>query len=877
SNNLGPDTQVTVDPEDDTKFIVTADSINPDQPITVDVPVGSYTNEGQVPGFADELGEPTVEVSYDPEDKTYSVDFSEVPYNPETQQPFTPEEIKDLLLKDPSNNLGPDTQVTVDPEDDTKFIVTADPINPDQPITVDVPVGSYTNEGQVPGFADELGEPTVDVSYDPEDKTYSVDFSEVPYNPETQQPFTPEEIKDLLLKDPSNNLGPDTQVTVDPEDDTKFIVTADPINPDQPITVDVPVGSYTNEGQVPGFADELGEPTVDVSYDPEDKTYSVDFSEVPYNPETQQPFTPEEIKDLLLKDPSNNLGPDTQVTVDPEDDTKFIVTADPINPDQPITVEVPVGSYTNEGQVPGFADELGEPTVNITYNSEDGTFVIDFSGVPYNPETGKKLTSKDIETLLENNPGSNLTKLTEVSLDPNDPTKFIVKPGVEDIDKPVFVEISNSTYTNSSNVPGLYGEAIKQAVYSVNNAIEVEGNELTFEVKLTGKTVYDTDFVLGLKNGSAQSSDYINVPKFNDPNITYDSMTGKVTIPAGIDSFTVTYSTADDAILERDETVQFTIGGKTATGTIIDNDLQVTFIKDAVANEGSNLQFVVNLNGKSEHDTEFKFELNGITAYQESDYVNTPLFSNGVTYSDGKIIVPAAVESFTVTYPTVNDSNLEPNETVQLIVDGHTATGTIIDNDLRIESLENAVAEEGEALSFEVKLNGEAAYATEFDFKLEGVTATEGSDYAVVPTFSNGVTYSDGKITVPVGVDSFTVSYETKDDFEVESNETVQLTVGGKTATGTITDNDVVVKSVEGSTAVEGSGLKFDVTLSGTTPHDTTFDLALTPGSATSGDYTNTPVFSDPTIEYDATTGKVTVPAGIDSFTVTYPTVDDSV
>ncbi|NHC05137.1 RTX toxin, partial [Acinetobacter sp. 187] len=232
--------------------------------------------------------------------------------------------------------------------------------------------------------------------------------------------------------------------------------------------------------------------------------------------------------------------------------------------------------------------------------------------------------------------------------------------------------------------------------------------------------------------------------------------------------------------------------------------------------------------------------------------------------------------SFTVSYVTENDVLVEKNETVQIIVDGHTATGTIIDNDLRIESLENAVAEEGDDLTFQVKLNGEAAYATEFDFKLEGVTATEGLDYAVVPTFSHGVTYSDGKITVPAGVDSFTVSYETKDDFEVESNETVQLTVGGKTATGTITDNDLRVASVKDSTAEEGQDLSFEVTLTGKTPYETEVKLELKPGTASAGDdYTLTPVFSDPRISYDQDTGMVKLPAGIDSFTVSYVTEND--
>ncbi|NHC04986.1 BapA prefix-like domain-containing protein, partial [Acinetobacter sp. 187] len=117
--------------------------------------------------------------------------------------------------------------------------------------------------------------------------------------------------------------NPNADVTVTGQDGTKYPVIVDPIPNEDGThnwTVDVPtanlpeagkdvevVGTVTDpetnltspEGENQKVVPEY--PTVEVSYDPEDKTYSVDFSEVPYNPETQQPFTPEEIKDLLLK------------------------------------------------------------------------------------------------------------------------------------------------------------------------------------------------------------------------------------------------------------------------------------------------------------------------------------------------------------------------------------------------------------------------------------------------------------------------------------------------------------------------------------------------------------------------------------------------
>ena len=47
---------------------------------------------------------------------------------------------------------------------------------------------------------------------------------------------------------------------------------------------------------------------------------------------------------------------------------------------------------------------------------------------------------------------------------------------------------------------------------------------------------------------------------------------GNITIPAGVTSFTVTVPTTNDTIDESDETIDLTVGGVAATGTIEDND-----------------------------------------------------------------------------------------------------------------------------------------------------------------------------------------------------------------------------------------------------------------------------------------------------------------
>jgi len=107
------------------------------------------------------------------------------------------------------------------------------------------------------------------------------------------------------------------------------------------------------------------------------------------------------------------------------------------------------------------------------------------------------------------------------------------------------------------------------------------------------------------------------------------------------------------------------------------------------------------------------------------------------------------------------------------------------------------------------------------------------------------------------------------------------LTIGGVTGTGEILDNDkaTVIKVEPGQpgtgddAVVEGNNLVYTVTLSATTNSPTTYAYSLGGGTASSADY-GTAVFSNG-VTYNAATGQITVPAGVSSFTVTVPTVDD--
>ena len=71
---------------------------------------------------------------------------------------------------------------------------------------------------------------------------------------------------------------------------------------------------------------------------------------------------------------------------------------------------------------------------------------------------------------------------------------------------------------------------------------------------------------------------------------------------------------------------------------------------------------------------------------------------------------------------------------------------------------------------------------------------TNGDFNPAQPQFNfgkDGTTRADttqGLITVPTGVSSFTISYNTFDDLEIEGTESVQVEVGNQSSSGFITD-----------------------------------------------------------------------------------------
>ncbi|MBM5574503.1 retention module-containing protein [Deefgea sp. CFH1-16] len=211
----------------------------------------------------------------------------------------------------------------------------------------------------------------------------------------------------------------------------------------------------------------------------------------------------------------------------------------------------------------------------------------------------------------------------------------------------------------------------------------IEGNQLVFNVTLSAASPKAESYSFNLGNGTASTIDYGTASFSNG--VTYDASTGKITVPAGVNSFSVTLPTVDDNLVEGSETVLLNIGGQTATGTILDNDSSTLSVTPALDNvsvsEGSAADFTVKLSNPSATDTQVTLNLittgtNGNASaadvaglqYKDSNgsWVNVP--------ANGQVTIAAGQTEVIVRVPTVQDGVYEGKENFSPSTPPSTAT-----------------------------------------------------------------------------------------------------------------------------------------------------------------------------------------------------------
>jgi hypothetical protein len=347
----------------------------------------------------------------------------------------------------------------------------------------------------------------------------------------------------------------------------------------------------------------------------------------------------------------------------------------------------------------------------------------------------------------------------------------------------------------------------------------------------------------------------------------------------------------NDTIYEPTETVNLTLSNPTGGATLGTQQNAVLNIIDNDANSGtiqfSNTAYSINENGtpvtavtltrSNGSDGAVTVTLNLVngTATAPSDYNSSPItvnFANGET-------------SKTVTIPIVNDTQLEPDETVNLTLSNPqggvvlgtqtTATLTIINDDLPqrgIISLNGnsyTVNENGTANISLTRSNGSDGEVSVTLTPSNG-TATSGSDYNNLPVT---VTFTDGQT-------SKTVTIPIIDDTVYEPTETVNLTLSNPTGGATLGTPKTAILSIIDNDAVPGV-IQFSNTLYSVNENGTPVNaVTLTRSNGSDGEVSVTLNLANGTAtagsDYNNSSITVNFANGETTKTVTIPIIDDN-
>ncbi|QUE52655.1 tandem-95 repeat protein [Luteolibacter ambystomatis] len=331
------------------------------------------------------------------------------------------------------------------------------------------------------------------------------------------------------------------------------------------------------------------------------------------------------------------------------------------------------------------------------------------------------------------------------------------------------------------------------------NASESGPDTGTFLVTRTGSTAAPLTVYYGLTGTASYGTDYA-------------ALTGQVTIAAGATSAPVVITPYDDDISEPAETVvlslstfnnAYSIGSAyQGTVTLTDNNdpVLVTVRAGSIGTEGgSNATLIFHTIGTGNGNLTVNYTVGG-TATAGSDY----------TALSGTVSVPVnGSNDTTVIIPVLNDTTVEPTETVVVTITP--GTGYKVYNDPSATALirDNDSGGERVVVSTTNQTPSEAGpTAANFYFsRAVGTTGDLTVNYTVSGTATNGTDYANlsGTVVIPDGAAVATVAVTSVDDALVEGSETVTVTVVAGTgyspdfpasATYQITDNDVAPVTV---------------------------------------------------------------------------------
>ena len=372
------------------------------------------------------------------------------------------------------------------------------------------------------------------------------------------------------------------------------------------------------------------------------------------------------------------------------------------------------------------------------------------------------------------------------------------------------------------------------------------------------------------------------------PDADYVALSTTLTFPADTPSVTVPLTVLPDALIEGEETVIVRIvatsdpaarpgAPDSATLTIADEDATTVSIAasdDAAAEPADGGEFVVSLAGDKLAPPQgilVSYTVSGSAAAGE-DYTALP----------GSVLIPAGQTSAPISLPVLDDSVVEPTETVIVTLLGTDNAGTNVDagSDTATISIQSddtaevSIAKDRDGSEEEIPVNGKfrvtqtqtSATDTVLQYTVTG-PAVAGEDYTPL----------SGTVTIPAGAFDADIEVAVLDDDLVEATETVSVTLTGitsgtpgvsldsaaQTASLDIVDNDTATLSIakvnDGAEADVPADGRFRVRQSKASTTDTVVSYQVA-GTATPGDADDyTPLAGTVTIAAGQTTADIVV------------------
>ncbi len=169
-------------------------------------------------------------------------------------------------------------------------------------------------------------------------------------------------------------------------------------------------------------------------------------------------------------------------------------------------------------------------------------------------------------------------------------------------------------------------------------------------------------------------------------------------------------------------------------GNVAENGPAVQSITGVTVVEGDNVTFSVSLNNATDQTVKYQVDFSAegsSTSSQDIDLSNAT-FTNGVKYLGGYLIVPAGVNGFEITIPSIDDQLVESTESLVIKVGDVSGVGYIDDNDVSPTVQSNEISGlEDEAIVITLEHLGvvDSGVSVEFDTSaLNGSLQVKGSD-----------------------------------------------------------------------------------------------------------------------------------------------------